>query len=263
MSRVFDNKNIILFRIEESDLNSFLIDIDLDDQGTHSYQLDGFVSAIINTIPEYVYADYKGVGGQKTDWVDNLRQAAKSIYKIKEFDLMKRWYLDKDEEAKKELDKSNSTKRGEFGELILHLLLRDFKSTIPLISKVYFKDASGVPAHGFDAVHISPDEKILWLGESKLYSDSKEGLKDLVNDLKNHFKKDYLDEQFSIIKKNLDNNEIPQRDEWIKTLSNCNRLSDRISMINIPMLCIYPNDIYDKFIDLNCGEAIEYHEANI
>jgi hypothetical protein len=30
--------------------------------------------------------------------------------------------------------------RGEFGELILHLLLRDFHDTVPLLSKIYFKD---------------------------------------------------------------------------------------------------------------------------
>lgn len=44
----------------------------------------------------------------------------------------------------------------EFIELLLHLLLREYKHTIPLISKVYFKDSAGVPAHGFDAVHITP-----------------------------------------------------------------------------------------------------------
>ena len=43
-----------------------------------------------------------------------------------------------------------------------------------------------MPAHGFDAVHVSTNEKILWLGESKLYDDSKEGIKALVKDLNEH-----------------------------------------------------------------------------
>lgn len=263
MPRVFDKKNIILLRINENDINSFLVDTDINDQGQPEYQLDEFTKAIINTIPEYVYAQYIEPNDHQTDLVDKLRLAAKSIYKIKEVELMKRWYVDSDQAAYEQLNKAGYTSRGEFGELILHLLLRDFKETIPLVSKVYFKDAAGVPAHGFDAVHISPDEEILWLGESKFYTDCKQGLRELIKDLKCHFKKDYLDEQFTIIKKNLEVNNIPQRDEWIQILSNCNKLSDRIRIINIPVLCTYPHNIYSLYPEVNCEEAIEYHEANI
>ena len=222
--RTFDKKNIILLKIEEEDLNSFLVDIDIDDAGQPLYLLNDFAKAIINTIPEYVFAEYENPEIPQTDAVDKLREAAHCIYKIKDFDLMRRWHLNNDANAYNELKKSSSARRGEFGELLLHLLLRDFKNTIPLISKVYFKDSTGVPAHGFDSVHISPEDRILWLGESKFYSDSKRGIGELLIDLNNHFKADYLNEQFIVIKKNLENNSIPQRDEWIKILSNCNRL---------------------------------------
>ncbi|AFM40259.1 protein of unknown function (DUF1837) [Desulfosporosinus acidiphilus SJ4] len=225
--------------------------------------LDDLTKAIINTIPEYVFADYENPEIPQTDVVEKLREAAHCIYKIKDYDLMRRWRLNNDKTALEELKKSSTARRGEFGELLLHLLLRDFKNTIPLVSKVYFKDAAGIPAHGFDSVHISPDEKILWLGESKFYSESKRGLQELLSDLNNHFKKDYLNEQFIIIKKNLDNNSIPQRDEWIKILSNSNRLKDKINIINIPMLCTYPHDIYKLYDDMNNIAAITYHETNI
>ncbi|SHN50658.1 HamA C-terminal domain-containing protein [Desulfitobacterium chlororespirans] len=262
MSRIFDTKNIILAKVQKEDLNSFLVDMDIDDQGQPLYQLDGLTRAIINIIPEYVYAHYTNPEIPQTEWVEKLRQAAKSIYKIKDFELMRRWYIDGDQNAFNALNNS-SNNRGEFGELILHLLLRDFKSTIPLVSKVYFKDAAGVPAHGFDAVHITSEEQILWLGESKFYSDSKQGLRELLKDLTNHFKADYLEEQFTVIKKNLNVNEIPQREEWIGKLNECNKLKDRIRMINIPMLCTYPHDIYSLHSDLNCDDAINYHEANV
>lgn len=72
-----------------------------------------------------------------------------------------------------------------------------------------------------------------------------------------------MNEQFIIIKKNLDNNSIPQRDEWIKILSNSNRLKDKINIINIPMLCTYPHDIYKLYDDMNNIAAITYHETNI
>ena len=259
-SRIFDKKKIIVSKIKEDDLNSFLVDMDIGDDGQPYYPINELASCIINTIPEYVFAQYENPEIPQTDTVEKLREAARSIYKIKNFETMRKWYLEHDETSKTEIEKMSENQRG---ELLLHLILRDFKGTIPLISKVYFKDSAGVPAHGFDAVHISPNEKILWLGESKLYNDGKTGMRNLLNDLKEHFTRDFLNEQFAIIKKNLENNSIPQRNEWIKTLSNCSKLQEKISMINIPMLCTYTHDIYQRFPDFTKDEAITYHEANI
>lgn len=263
INRTFDRKNIIIARVQEDDVNSFLIDLDIDDNGKPLYQLDEFTRAVINTIPEYVFAEYENPKIPQTDAVEKLREAARSIYKINDYELMRRWYLDNDKSVEEEIKKLGGSRRGEFGELILHLLLRDFKNTIPLISKVYFKDSIGIPDHGFDAVHITPNDGILWLGESKFYTDSKRGIRELIGDLENHFKREYLDEQFLIIKKNVENNSIPYRDEWIKKLTQCNKLSDRLKTINIPLLCTYPHDIYKLYNSLDEKEAIEYHEKNI
>lgn len=263
MCRIFDKRKVILLKIDEPDLNSFLIDMDIDDSGINRYMLEEFAKVVMSVIPEYVYAQYSNDGIDSLNAVEKLREAAHSIYKIKEFDLMRKYYLEDDLSAKQELDNSAYKNRGEFGELILHLLLRDFKGTIPLISKVYFKDSSGVPAHGFDTVHISPNEKVLWLGESKFYSNGKQGITELLKDLNSHFKKEYLGEQFVIIKKNLECNKIPQRQYWINELANCSKLRDKLNMINIPMLCTYENDIYTRYGDLANGDAVEYHELNV
>lgn len=262
-TRIFDKRNVILLKINEDDLNSFLVDMDIEDSGISKFMLDELSSAIINTIPEYVFAHYEDPFIPQNETVDKLREAAKCIYKVKDYDLMRKFYLEKDESVISEIKKSKSATRGEFGELLLHLLLREFKKTIPLISKVYFKDSSGVPAHGFDSVHVSPNEGILWLGESKFYTDSKRGIDELIIDLSNHFKKDYLEEQFIIVKKNLENNKIPQRDKWINKLASCNKLKERISIINIPLLCIYDDNIYQDFPDINCQQATACHEKDI
>ena len=262
-NRIFDKKNIIISKVNEDDLNSFLVDMDIGDDGQPYYPLNELANSIINTIPEYVYAQYENPEIPQTDTVEKLREAAHSIYKIRDFDIMRKWYLGHDEKAKLAIEHLPENRRGEFGELLLHLILRDFKGTTPLISKVYFKDSSGVPAHGFDAVHISPNERILWLGESKFYTDGRRGVQKLLEDLAEHFTRDFLNEQFMIIKKNLENNSIPQRDDWIKTLSNCSKLHEQISMINIPMLCTYSHDIYKHFSDFSKNEAVAYHETNI
>jgi hypothetical protein len=261
--RIFDKHNVILTRVTEADLMSFLVDSDIDNNNNVVFRFLEFANAIINTIPEYVYANYTNADIPQTDAVDRLREAAKSIYKITEYNLMRKACLENDTAAQEELERLPYEKRGEFGELLLHLLLRDFHGTIPLISKVYFKDSSGMVAHGFDAVHVSPNERILWLGESKFYSDSKQGINALIEDIKSHFIKDYLDEQVLIIKKNLECNDIPQRNEWINILNNVSKLSDKLSMINIPLLCTYPHDIYQLYKDLNTKEAVIYHETDV
>ena len=262
MPRIFDKTNVILVRVDDSDLNSFVVDIDIDDAGSPLYRLDDLTRAVVSVIPEYVFAHYENPNIPQVDSVDKLRESAKSIYKIKEYDLMRRWYLDGDSDALEQIKESKFINRGEFGELLLHLLLREFKHTIPLISKVYFSDAPGVPSHGFDAVHISEDKRVLWLGESKLYDKGKSGILELIQDIKDHIKADYLNEQFVIIKKNLGNNSIPQRDEWIKNLSSCSKLKDKIDMINIPLLCTYSHDIYDKYQSMDEADAINYHEIS-
>ena len=90
------------------------------------------------------------------------------------------------------------------------MILKDFKNTIPLVSKLYFKDSFAQEAKGFDSVHVSEDGTTLWLGETKFYKDStkqgvkKGGIDELVKDLNSHFVKDYLQEQFVIIRRGLD-----------------------------------------------------------
>jgi hypothetical protein len=263
MNKIFDKKNVILIKIDDSDLASFLVDSDINDAGVYEWRIKELAESVINVVPEYVFANHMGGSILQTDIIEAVRESAKALYKVKEYDLMRRYCIHNDQDALIELHKSGYKNRGEFGELLLHLLLREYKDTIPLISKVYFKDSPGVPAHGFDAVHITPKQQILWLGESKLYGDAKGGLKALLQDLDEHFKKDYINDQFLIIKKNLENHSIPHRDEWVEKLSKCNKLSDQIKMINIPMLCVYPDDIYSKFPDTANSQAFAYHEKSI
>lgn len=267
MGKYFDKKNIIMVTINENDLMSFLVKMDMDDLGQPLFPLNDLTHEVIKVIPEYVFAHYEEPNADQTTWVSYIAEAAHSIYKIKEFELMNKVYcannVNERNAAEKELESMPFRNRGEFGEILLHMLLRDFKNTIPLISKVYFKDSSNVPAHGFDAVHISSKEKILWLGESKVYTNGKQGLDALVDDLEKHLKRDYLNTQFLLIKKNLKNNNIPQRDEWIKILLEAGTLQEKLKIINIPMLCVYEYDIYEKFFDTTSLDASKYHVDNI
>ena len=78
-NRTFDRKNIIITRIQEEDVNSFLIDLDIDDNGLPLYQLDEFSRAVINVIPEYVFAQYENPDIPQTDAVEKLREVGKKL----------------------------------------------------------------------------------------------------------------------------------------------------------------------------------------
>lgn len=73
ITRTFDKKNIILTKIDENDLNSFLIDLDIGDDGLPYYPLNEFANSLINTIPEYVFANYEDPNIPQNDAVEKLR----------------------------------------------------------------------------------------------------------------------------------------------------------------------------------------------
>ena len=97
-------------------------------------------------------------------------------------------------------------KRGEFGELLLHALLREVFDSEPAISKIYYKSATNETVKGFDAVHIveSEDGLELWLGEVKFYKDSSAAVRDITKEIIDHTGIDYLRNEFLLIDNKID-----------------------------------------------------------
>ena len=226
---------------------------DLTDEGKYSYMDDDFIESVMNYLPEYAMGQDL-IPSNPVKLIPYLREAAKSVIKIKKIDEIKH-YLDEETPYQNwdpEVLKIYNSK-GIFSELILHFLLREFKNTISLVSKIYFKDSYSHEAHGFDAVHVSVNDNKLWIGETKFYNNGKRGIKVLIDDLNTHFKHDYLKEQFVIISRALiHNNEL--REEWIQKLNETTRLSDKLDMIIIPLLCIYEDTVADEIIAaINAG----------
>lgn len=242
-----DTNKVLVLRMEEDYVNGLLINHDLTDNGNYSFMEYAFVEALMNYLPEYAMG-YDFASMTPLEIVPILREVAKSVIKIKQIDKIKN-YLD----SKTPYDQWDAdilkiyNSKGVFSELILHFILREFKGTIPLVSKIYFKDSNSIEAHGFDAVHITNKDGKLWLGETKFYNDGKQGIKELIKDLNKHFNHDYLKEQFVIIKRAMVENKL--RDEWIEKLSNATRLEEKVNMIVVPLLCIYNDKVISEIIN--------------
>ena len=249
--------DVLVLKVEEDDVNTILMNTDVDSTGVLCYAYDNFADVFSENILEYAFAYADVPRGEITR---KQREAAKSLIKLHEVETL-RYDLENDI-PEENWDKDFLRwyeRKGVFGEVILHMILKEFKNTIPLISKMYFKDSFSQEAKGFDAVHVSSDGSTLWLGETKFYKSWKKqgvlkgGIDELVGDLNNHFNKDYLSEQFVIIKRGLDAQKgHPNRDEWIEKLNKPVLLKDVFQYIRIPLLCIYEDDVA-----LNYLKAIE------
>ncbi len=250
MATPFQSEKIIIQKINEAEISTFLVGFDINDDGDKKYRLKPLIEKLTHVIHEFAFGFHDGDSTANTETLAKLTEAAKSIYKIDSFQKIKDIYenggeLDDDVEDK-------YLRRGEFGELILHLLLRDFYKTTPLLSKIYFKDSFGHTVHGFDAVHIQEETKTLWLGETKLYKDGKRGIKELVNDIKEHFKNDYLESEFLIVSKKLKHfDNIPEKNHWLDLMSKSTKLADKLAAINIPLLCTFNSDLFTNHDDEN------------
>jgi hypothetical protein len=148
--RPFDSDKVLIEHVKEAGLCGYHVGFD-----RKAFRLEPLVDVIRSVIPEYALGYHQGKTVALPQTIEKLKDAANTIYKTPRY-----------------------KKRGEFGELILHLLLRDYFGTIPLISTIYFRDSVNVPAHGFDGVHIIDTTKIkkLVLGESKLYTSGEAGI---------------------------------------------------------------------------------------
>ena len=248
----YDKHKVVILKVTQADIEGLLLNHDLNDDGKYSYMEREFIDAVMRYLPEYAMGD-DPAPTSTIDLVPYLKETANSVIKVKKIAEIRK-YIEAEtpyDQWDPDILKIYSTK-GIFSELILHFLLRSIHNTMPLISKIYFKDSFAHEAHGFDSVHVSDDNK-LWLGETKFYNDSKRGIKALIEDLNAHFKHDYLKDQFLIINRALSHKN-PEREGWVEKLQNATRLEEKLEMIVVPLLCIYEDSFATTIIDaINTG----------
>ena len=137
-------------------------------------------------------------------------------------------------------------RRGEFGELILHGLIRDIYKTTPLISKIYYKTAPGDTVKGADCVHLiekNSDVDSIWLGEAKFYTNAKEGLAEAVKSVKDMLGRLSGREEFIVIKHHLKGNQASIARKAEELLSDAVSLDKIKAKICVPILVTYESDV--------------------
>ncbi len=176
-----------------------------------------FAKHAMEWLPEFALKKSECQAMDSGNAIQLIRRAAKSVY-----------------------DSSKFENRGEFGELFLHIAIRQIFHSLPAISKIYYKTANNETVKGFDAVHVvgSPDDLELWLGEAKFYTDFDHAVRDVVAELLKHTNTDYLRNEFSLIMNKIDE-ALPHAQILKKLLSPNTSLDEIFKRVCIPVLLTY------------------------
>lgn len=173
------------------------------------------------------------------------------------------------EAAKRVYESEAYAGRGEFGELFLHIALRQVFKSVPAVAKLYFKSATNDTVKGFDAVHVVSGDKglELWLGEVKFYEDGMRAIRDVVSELRDHLDEDYLRTEFMLLKSKVDPN-WPGADAFQALIRKNASLDQIFSSVCIPVLVTYDSTCLtahkqanDAYIEAFKTEIQHYYDA--
>lgn len=176
---------------------------------------------IMEWLPEFAlnYSDLQSIGHSNA--VKILKKAAKTVYQSEKY-----------------------RKRGEFGEILLHIAIRQVYETLPAISKIYYKTGVNDTVKGFDAVHVvkAEDGLELWVGEVKFYQTLSQAIYDVAPEIIDHLETDYLKSEFILIKNKID--PLWPESESLNELLHDNKSLDEVfKRICIPVLLTYNSNV--------------------
>lgn len=142
--------------------------------------------------------------------------------------------------------------RGEFGEILLHIAIRQIYQTIPAVTKVYYKSAVNETVKGFDAVHVvkGADGLELWIGETKFYKDLSKAISDVCKEIVDHLETNYLKNEFILIKNKIDPN-WPEASDLKALLDDGVSLDTVFKRACIPVLLTYESRVVKSSSESN------------
>ena len=200
---------------------------------SRQWRKDQLVDYLFEYLPEFAltYSEFENLTGENV--VAKMRQVVMSIYQSEKF-----------------------KNRGEFGELLLHAIIRETYNTIPAISKIYYKDGPNETVKGFDAVHVvvTDDTLELWLGEVKFYNNISQAISHVIEELNQHVNVTYVRNEFIAITNKIDD-KWPHADRLKTLLHHHTSLDDVFSNTCIPVLLTYDSTTLAKY-DNKCDEYV-------
>jgi hypothetical protein len=147
------------------------------------------------------------------------------------------------------ISKRDKSKKGDYGELLLFLILKVFFKSDKLVTKVKLKTGNQ-EVFGYDCAHftIEEDEPILWLGESKFYDNFSNAINKAFESIKEHCCVNFTKNEFSFLEPHIEiNKDYPYYDK-IRDKLNLIETFDDIK-VRVPVFITYDCEKIKNYTD--------------
>lgn len=206
------------------------------------WRLEALANEVSSWLPSFVlpWSEQQQMLGSSSA-VQSLRRAAQLVY-----------------------DTDKYGRRGEWGEIVLHGILRQEFGTEAAVSKFWFKDSRNDTVKGFDVVHISDPDRNglhLWLGEAKYYKDLSAAVRDAIAELKQHLAAGYLRNELMLVSNKIDPS-APFAADLERLLDEKTSLDEIFSVLHIPVLLTYESEAVANH-DSHCEEYFQAVESEV
>lgn len=135
--------------------------------------------------------------------------------------------------------KEASSRRGEIGELLLHIIAATEYRAHAFVSRLFYKMRTNDQITGFDSALVTydaeTDEIELWLGEAKFYKDTKDAVGAALASLTGHLEQGFLEETKILIGPKIEPS-TPGYEKLQWLFDDGNTLDEIISRIVVPVL---------------------------
>lgn len=148
------------------------------------------------------------------------------------------------------ISKARMNAKGDYGELLLFLILEAFENAPKFVTKVKLRSSKNDQIKGFDCAHFTVkenDEVTLWLGEAKFHTSIYNAVAGAMESIADHLNNDFLRDELDILHDNIEkNSNIDQHyyDVLEPYLRKTKSLDD--VQINVPVLLTYDSKVIDK-----------------
>jgi Cap4 SAVED domain len=139
------------------------------------------------------------------------------------------------------ISKAKKDKKGDYGEILLFLLLNVFFKAPKFVTKVRLRSSRGEQIKGYDCGHFTVDESnaiSLWLGEAKFHQSFSGALSSVKTEIANHTSYSYMKDEMSILSSNVEYNKNSVIKETIESLLDGTIALDSVKIV-IPALLTY------------------------
>jgi len=152
--------------------------------------------------------------------------------------------------AWKRISNRPKEKKGDYGELLLFLILQVFYPARKIITKVRLRSSLNDEIKGYDCAHFSIDngEICLWLGEAKFHQDFSSAIFKAVESINDHISDKAIKDELTILESN--NTEIEENDRiLLEEYFNSGISLDKMKF-KIPILITFDSSIVGNHKDV-------------